>query len=358
MLNRSRPGWMLCCSMLAVWGMLADQGPLQAQGPIVSPDAKLEKLFESKVLTEGVAVAPDGMVYFSEITFSHVSRDEKGAIDAGFIWKFDPATKQTSIFRSPSGMSNGIKFDAAGNMIVAEGADYGGRRVTRTDMKTGKAQIIAGLFEGRPLNSPNDITIDEKGRIYFSDPRYLGHEPIDQPVVGVYRIDTDGSLHRIITDAGKANGVCVSPDQKSLYVVSNDNGGTAIDRLSKGDAKQADKVSTPLRKGLMALLAYDLASDGTAKFRKTLVDYSPYDGPDGLVVDKDGNLYVAVRAENRPGICVYSPDGKELAYIKTEVPTNVGFGRGKDANLLYITAGSSLYRIRVNREGYHLPPLH
>lgn len=326
-----------------------------AQEPIVPPDAKLEHLFESRVLTEGAAVAPDGSVYFSEITFSHVARDENGAIEAGHIWRFDPTTGKTAIYRSPSGMSNGIKFDAAGNMIVAEGADYGGRRVTRTDLKTGKTHIIAGLFEGRPFNSPNDITIDEKGRIYFSDPRYLGHEPIDQPVVGVYRIDKNGSIARIITDAGKANGVCISPDQKSLYVVSNDNGGTAIDRLAKPETAQADKVTIPLRKGLMALLAYDLAPDGTAKFRKTLVDYSPFDGPDGLVCDKDGNLYVAVRAENRPGICVYSPEGKELAYIKTEIPTNVGFGRGKDANLLYITAGKSLYRIRLNREGYQLP---
>jgi gluconolactonase len=341
---------------LAIAAALTATGSLIAAEPIVPPDAKLEKLFESRVLTEGVSVAMDGMVYFSEITFSHVARDEKGAIEAGHIWKFDPATKQTTIFRSPSGMSNGIKFDATGNMIVAEGADYGGRRVTRTDMKSGKTHIIAGLFEGRPFNSPNDITIDEKGRIYFSDPRYLGHEPIDQPVVGVYRIDTDGSIHRIITDAGKANGVCVSPDQKSLYVVSNDNGGTAIDRLSKtGASDNPASVSAPLRKGLMALMAYDLAPDGTAKFRKTLVDYAPFDGPDGLICDKDGNLYVAVRAENRPGICVYSPEGKELAYIKTEVPTNVGFARGKDANLLYITAGKSLYRIRLNREGYHLP---
>jgi sugar lactone lactonase YvrE len=94
------------------------------------------------------------------------------------------------------------------------------------------------------------------------------------------------------------------------------------------DAKAPNAV--PLRKGNMALLAYDLAEDGTAKFRKTLVDYAPYDGPDGLVVDTNGNLYVAVRAENRPGICVYSPDGTELAYIPTEVPTNVGFGRGND----------------------------
>ena len=77
-------------------------------------------------------------------------------------------------------------------MIVAEGADYGGRRVTKTDMKTGKSYILAGLYEGRPFNSPNDITIDEKGRIYFSDPRYWGHEPIEQPVQAVYRIDPDG----------------------------------------------------------------------------------------------------------------------------------------------------------------------
>ncbi len=317
-----------------------------ADDPIVPPDAKLEKLFESHVLTEGVSVAPDGMVYFSEITFSNKSRDAKGVIEAGHIWKFDPASSKTSIFRSPSGMSNGIKFDAAGNMVVAEGADYGGRRVTRTDMKTGKSYIIAGMFEGRPFNAPNDITIDEKGRIYFSDPRYLGHEPIEQPLMAVYRIDTDGSIHRIITDAGKPNGVAVSPDQKSLYVVSNDNGSSGIERLS---------ADTPVRKGNMALMAYDLAADGTAKFRKTLVDYAPFDGPDGLVVDKQGNLYVAVRAENRPGIFVYSPEGKELAFIKTEVPTNVGFGRGADAKLLYITAGSSLYRIRLNREGYQLP---
>ena len=326
-----------------------------AQAPIFPPDAKVEKLFESHVLTEGVAVAPDGQVYFSEITFSHQSRDKTGAIEAGHIWHFDPDSGKTSIFRSPSGMSNGIKFDAAGNMIVAEGADYGGRRVTRTDMKTGKAYVIAGLYEGRPFNAPNDITIDEKGRIYFSDPRYLGHEPIDQPVVGVYRIDPDGKIARIITDAGKANGVCVSPDQKSLYVVSNDNGATSIERLAGGGAANPSGVDVPLRKGHMLLMAYDLLPDGKAKFRKTLVDYAPFDGPDGLVCDKQGNLYVAVRAENRMGICVYSPDGKELAYLKTELPTNVGFGRGADSKTLYITAGSSLFRVKTNREGYQLP---
>lgn len=339
--------------MFAVMTVLSNL--VHAQTPVIPRDAKLEKLFEGHVLTEGVCVAPDGMVYFSEITFSHKAVDKNGVIEAGHIWKFDPSTSKTTIFRSPSGMSNGLKFDAAGNLLAAEGADYGGRRVTRTDMKTGKSYIIAAMFEGRPLNAPNDITIDEKGRIYFSDPRYLGWETIDQAVMAVYRIDTDGKISRIITDAGKPNGVAISPDQKSLYVVSNDNGATALERLgSKGTG--ADVTSTvPTRKGHMALMAYDLAADGTAKFRKTLVDYAPMDGPDGLVVDTEGNLWVAVRAENRPGICVYNPEGKELAYLKTEVPTNVGFGRGTEAKTLYITAGSSLYRIRVNREGYHLP---
>jgi gluconolactonase len=333
-----------------VFSLFAAVPNVRAQGknPIVPTGAKLEKVFDGGVvLTEGVAVAPDGMVYFSDITFSHLARDKKtGFIEAGHIWMFNPKTGKTTIFRSPSGMSNGIKFDAHGDMIVAEGADFGGRRVIRTDMKTGKSYILAATFEGRPLNSPNDIAIDEKGRIYFSDPRYLGHEPIDQPVQAVYRIDLDGSLHRIITDVSKPNGVCVSPDQKTLYVVCNDNGTTGIGRMPK---------DAPLQKGRMALLAYDLAGDGSAKFRKTLVDYAPQDGPDGLVCDVEGNLYVAVRDETRPGIYVYSPQGKELAYIPTEVPTNVGFGRGIESTMLYITAGKSLYRVRLNKEGYQLP---
>ena len=191
---------------------------------LIPAGAQLETVFAGgSVLTEGVAAAPDGTIYFSDITFTYQSKDTRGVSEAGHIWKYDPRSGETTIFRSPSGMSNGIKFDASGNMIVAEGADFGGRKVSRTDMKTGKSYVIAGLYESRPLNSPNDITIDERGRIYFSDPRYLGHEPVDQPVAAVYRIDLDGSIHRIILDAGKPNGVCVAPNQKTLYVVSNDN---------------------------------------------------------------------------------------------------------------------------------------
>lgn len=319
---------------------------LTAQPPndlaILDPEAKPEQIFSGGVLTEGVTSAPDGTIYFSDITFTHAS-----GMQAGHIMKFDPKTGKLSTFRSPSGMSNGLKFDAQGRLLAAEGADYGGRRITRTNMDTGKAEILAAMYEGRPLNSPNDITIDEKSRVYFSDPRYLGYEPIDQPFMAVYRVDPDRSIHRIITDAGKPNGVCVSPDQRTLYVVSNENGTTGIGRVPE---------TAPVLRGRMALLAYDLAADGSAKFRKVLVDYAPEDGPDGLVADVEGNLYVAVRRVSRPGIVVYTPEGKERAYIRTpNLPTNVGFGRGADANMLYFTEGGNVHRIRVKKAGYQLP---
>lgn len=311
----------------------------------IASEARLEMLWNGSVaITESPAVGPDGMVYFSDITFTAAATET--GIEAGHIWKYDPRTGVTSIFRSPSGMSNGIKFDAQDRLVVAEGADYGGRRVTRTDMVTGKSYIVAGMFDGRPLNSPNDIAIDEQGRIYFSDPRYLGHEPVEQPVFAVYRIDTDGTIHRIITDAGKPNGVAISPDQRTLYVVSHDTGTTGINRLPAGAKRQI---------GQMDLKAYDLTADGTAKFRKTLVDYYPEDGPDGMAVDVEGNLYVAECNLKRLGVAIRSPEGVEMAFIPFDViPRNVGFGRGDDSRTLYICAGTGLYRIQVMKAGYHL----
>ncbi len=336
MLSRTLPILLLALSQLT-----PAQPPNDPE--ILDPAARLEQIFSGGVLTEGVTSAPDGVIYFSDITFTHAS-----GMQAGHIMRYDPKTGKVSTFRSPSGMSNGLKFDAQGRLLAAEGADYGGRRITRTDMQTGKAEILAAMFEGRPLNSPNDITIDEQGRVYFSDPRYLGYEPIDQPFQAVYRIDPDRSLHRIITDAGKPNGVCISPDQRTLYVVSNENGTTGIGRVPE---------SAPVFKGRMALLAYDLTSGGEARFRKVFADYSPEDGPDGLTVDVEGNLYVAVRRASRPGIYVYTPEGRERAYLRTpNLPTNVGFGRGADANMLYLTEGGNVHRIRVKKAGYQLPP--
>ncbi len=317
---------------------------------VLPPGSKLMKVFDGGcVLTEGVSAGPDGYMYFSDITFTTLCKDVSGKFSqAGNIWKYDPKTGEATIWRSPSGMSNGLKFDKDGNMIAALGGDYGGRMLIKTDMKTGKSYILTGLYNGQPYNSLNDVTIDEKGRIYFSDPRYLGHEPIYQPGYAVYRLDLDGGVTRLITDGGKTNGVLVSPDQKTLYVISNDNGWFDFLRLKEGETTA---------QGHHVLQAYDLAADGSVSNRRVLVDYYPYSGPDGMIADVEGNIYAAVRSENRPGIAVYNPEGKELAFIPTgkELPTNVGFGRGEERNVLYITSGKSLYKIQMVKDGYQLP---
>jgi len=318
---------------------------------ILPEGATLERVFDGGcVLTEGPAAGPDGYIYFSDITFTEQCPAENGSLQAGVIYRYDPESRETEVYRSPSGMSNGLKFDADDNLLAAEGADFGGRRVTKTDLTTGESVIIAGLYEGRPFNSPNDITIDEQGRIYFSDPRYNGHEPLDQPVQGVYRIDTDGSIERIISNAGKPNGVLVSPDQQTLYVNVNDQGVEDEQRLSKAEVEDMNNLD-------QAVYAYDLNTDGTVGERRKIVGYLPEAGPDGLEADEDGNIYVAVRAESAPGIYVYDPEGNELARIPTgdELPTNVGFGRDEEGNVLYVTSGNSLYRITLNSEGYQLP---
>jgi gluconolactonase len=292
---------------------------------IVPDSSQIELLFDGGFFLEGPAHGPDGNIYFSDITFT-----DESDMQAGHIWRYDPTSGSTTIFRSPSGMANGILFDLDGNMLVAQGADFGGRSVIRTDMSSGKSTIIGGLFNGRSFNAPNDLVIDEAGRIYFTDPRYAGHEPVEQPVMGVYRIDTDGSISLIIEDAGTPNGIVVSPDQQTLYVASVDNPAYALN----------------------ALLAYDLADDGGVSNRRVMVDFGPESGPDGMAIDVDGNIYLA-RPSQEPGIYVYSPEGQLQAYIPTpEGPSNVTFGHGPLSQTLFITAQQKLYKIVVSRKGF------
>ncbi len=293
---------------------------------IVPDGAQLEILFDGGFFLEGPAYGPDGNIYFSDITIT-----DKSDMQAGHIWRYDPSSKSATIFRSPSGMANGIVFDHDGNMIVAQGADFGGRSIIRIDMSSGKSRIIAGLFNGRSFNAPNDLVIDKSGRIYFTDPRYFGHEPVEQSVMGVYRIDSDGNISLIIDDAGTPNGIAVSPDQQTLYVASVDDKAYALN----------------------ALLAYDLADDGSVSNGRVVIDFGPEWGPDGMAIDVDGNVYLA-RAVQKAGIYVYSPEGQLRAYIPTpDGPTNLTFGRGPMSQTLYITAGEKLYKIAVNRKGYH-----
>jgi len=294
---------------------------------IIDPDSKIELLFGGGFFTEGPAMGPDGNVYFSDITFT-----ESSGMQAGHLWKYDPKSNETSIFRSPSGMSNGIIFDHTGNMIVALMADFGGRCIIRTNMSTGKSKIIAGTYEGKSFNAPNDLVIDEKGRIYFTDPRYVGHEPMEQSVMGVYKINLDGSVERIIENAGTPNGILVSPDQKTLYVASL-SGSSLLTELN-------------------ALMKYQLDDAGNVSNEKIFIDFKGERGPDGMAIDTNGNLYLA-RKGTIPGIYIYSPEGKQLGVIPTpEGPTNVTFGHGDAKNILYITAGVSLYKIKINAQGY------
>jgi gluconolactonase len=309
-------------------------------GPVFPADAQLESVFSGGFFLEGPAAAPDGTIFFSDITITAQTGGQ-----AGHIWRFNPSTGKTTIFRSPSGMNNGNKFDADGSLISALGADFGCRCVIRTDMADGKSAILAGFFNGRALNSPNDLVIDQQRRIYFTDPRYYGHESIEQPIAAVYRIDPGGAAQLLIADAGKPNGIAIAPDQRTLYVSSIGPPATA---QMTGNLPSAMNWN--------AVFAYPLGSDGSVGPRKTLVDYlGRRTGIDGMAVDVEGNIYAA-RVSALPmdrGIVVFSPSGQELAFVPTaDNPTNVGFGRGDERRTLYVTARANLFRIKTLKDGF------
>jgi gluconolactonase len=243
--------------------------------------------------------------------------------------KFDPKSGKTTEYRKPSGRANGLKFDAKGRLIACEGANTGGgRRISITEAD-GKVKTLADSFDGKKFNSPNDLTLDAKGRIYFSDPRYVGDEKRELDHESVYRIDPDGKVHRVISDVFKPNGLVISPDGKTLYV--------------------SDNASDP--KGARALVAYPLNDDGTVGKRKVLHDFGKERGIDGMTVAKDGTVVATAGSKKAGGIYFFSADGKELAFLPTpEDPNNLCFA-GKDKKTLYITAGKSLYRIELTLTG-------
>ena len=348
------------CGLLAVWVasvlmshvsfVLAEDLAKPTGESIVSPDAKLEHLFtrSAKIeggLTEGPAVAPDGAVYFSDIPFGK---------DHGKIMKFDPTTKQTTVFAEDSGKSNGLIFDANGHLLAAEGADFGGRGISRWDVKTGKKRVLADRYQGKHFNAPNDICVDRQGRIYFTDPKYVGTEPREQEHRSVYRVDADGTVTEITHDVGKPNGIAFSPDGQTMYLADHDNG---VDRIG------SDEKPKP---GAMKVYAFPMGADGKVNGpRKTIVDFGDQSGCDGMTVDEHGNVYLTSRGLKRPGILVVDPTGKEVAFIPTGVPnqqpealvgfpSNVEFGVGEEANVLYITIDKSLYRIALKVKGFHV----
>ena len=286
----------------------------EADNSIVPEGAKLEKLWGEGEFTEGPAYGPGGCVYFSDI--------------GNRIMKYDPATGKTTEYRKPSGRANGLDFDPKGRLVAAEGANSGGnRRVTITETD-GKVRVLADKWKGKRFNSPNDVTIDTQGRVYFTDPRYVGDEPREIDTESVYRVDTDGTVTQIISDVTKPNGIILSPDMKTLYLAESHPKG---DRL---------------------LLSYPLKADGSVGPKKVLYDFKEDRGIDGMCIDVKGNLYATAGKDKTGGVYIFTPEGKKIGFLPTpETPTNCVFGDA-DRKTLYVTAGKSLYRMKLNTEGF------
>lgn len=255
------------------------------------------------------------------------------------------------IYRKNAG-TNGLLFDRDGSLLACDSAR---RRVTRT-RPDGTVAVLADRFNGKRFNEPNDLTVDSKGRIYFSDPRYgssAGKEQLDdkkRTIEGVYRIDPDGKVARVLgREVERANGVLVSADDKYLYVADNNNNTVG---------------------GARTLWRFDLKTDGSVDpaSKKRIYDWGKGRGPDGVKQDVKGRLYVAAGL-NRPnppfepdrerkgGIYVLSREGKLLAFlpVPTDEVTNCAFG-GDDLKTLYITGGGTLYSIRTTTPGRVLFP--
>ena len=272
--------------------------------------------------TEGPAADAAGNIYFTEFINRRILKlSGKG----GF-----------ATFRENSNGANGLVFDDRGRLIACEAGDRRGGvppRVTRTDLATGQVEVLAQQHEGKPLNAPNDVTIDGQGRLYFTDQGQAG---------AVYRIDPTGRVSRILAtpDIEKPNGVMISPDDRTLYLV---------------ESNQAERGARMIR-------AYDLDPDGTVHNMRVFHNFYPGRSADGLCIDTRGNLYAAAglhqrrgtseTLDTRPGVHVLSPAGKLLDYIPIpeDTVTNCAFG-GADMRTLYVTAGKTLYQVRTEIPG-------
>lgn len=304
-MNTKRSSLVLLTYFLAV--ATAQQASAQqagsTSGNLVAAGASVTKLADGFVFTEGPAVDADGNVYFSDV---RTSTTHKWSVDG-----------ELTTFREPSGNGNGMYFDRDGNLLVCES---GNRQVTRVSMDDGHVTVLADSYDGKKLNSPNDLWPDPKGGIYFSDPRFRDQTGVEQDGHHVYYIPADGSpVRRVVDNLVAPNGVLGTADGSKLYVA--DHGPETGSEMT---------------------FVYDIQPDGSLRNRQVAAP----EGSDGMTLDEHGNLYLTAG-----GVEVYSPDGEKIASITVpEQPSNVVFG-GPDRKLLFITARTGVYSLQMAVRG-------
>lgn len=290
------------------------------------PDDPRVTVAASVAFTEGPTVYRDGSVFLTEM------RSER-------ILRFYPDDGRVETFRQPSNLANGLVFDSDWRLVACEGEPA---RLTRTDIETGEVEVLADEFEGKKFNRLNDVTYDTQGRLYFTDRPEPEDGPESTQVNGVYRLDPDGTLVRLLTDPDidRPNGIAIAPDDATLYLIE-----------AHPDANRARMIR-----------AYDLAADGSISNTRVFHDFYPGRSGDGMTIDSEGNLYVAAglhrtrgtseTLDTKPGIHVISPTGEFLDYLRTpeDTITNAAFG-GDDMRTLYVTAGKQLLQMRVDVPG-------
>jgi gluconolactonase len=262
---------------------------------------RIDKVAAGYAFAEGPAWSPSGFLIFSDIPNNK-------------LLQFTPG-QPANVFRENSNGATGNRFDAQGRLYSCETHS---RRVTRTDKK-GKVEILAERWQGKRLNAPNDLAIRKDGDIYFTDPAFGNQQDTRElDFFGVYHISRKGDLEVVAKPKGRPNGIALSPDGRMLYV-------------SNSDEKN--------------VRAYDLNKNGEASNERTLI--SGMEGvPDGICVDEKGDIYVAANH-----VLVYSLEGKPIGMIQTEeTPSNCSFG-DPDLGSLYITARTSVYRVRLDVKG-------
>ena len=267
-------------------------------------EGEVEQLATGFGFVEGPVWHPDGYWLFSDIPSNR-------------IHKITPEG-EVEIYREPSGNSNGLTLNRTGRLLACE---HGNRRVSIADIG-GTEETFVDAYEGKKLNSPNDVVVHSSDAVYFTDPPYgIKPEQMEQPCAGVYRVDPDGAMRCVIDDFEKPNGLAFSPDESVLYIDDTHH---------------------------QHIRAFDVSADGSLNNGWMFADLSD-DGdgvPDGMKVDQEGNLY----ATNALGIWVYNPAGDFLGLISVpEVPANCAWG--EDGRTLFMTARTSVYRVRMRIAG-------